>query len=214
MPLKTAIEEIIHGVAVNDPYRWLEDRALPETDVWIREQQQRSNAYFSMCPELSAIESRVVKYLDVEVLDQPARVGDRYFFRKRRKGQEQGSICAREETCGTERVLVDPAKMGAFASASIYRISPDASLLAYEVKHGGGDCKEIRILDVNGASIFLTVSRQDMHADSPSQRMAISMLRRPMTIPRSIRSAIIHSFRLHPIMWCSVFRELRAAGLS
>jgi prolyl oligopeptidase len=149
MPLSTAIEEIIHGVAVNDPYRWLEDRALPKTDVWIREQQQRSNAYFSMCPELSAIESRVVKYLDVEVVDQPARVRDRYFFRKRREGQEQGSICVREEMCDSERVLVDPAKKGAFASVGIYRVSPDTNLLAYEVKHGGGDRKEIRILDVN-----------------------------------------------------------------
>ena len=149
MPLNTSAEEIIHGVTVNDPYRWLEDRELPETDVWIREQQQRSNAYFSMCPELSAIESRVVKYLDVEVVDQPARVRDRYFFRKRREGQEQGSICVREEMCDTERVLVDPAKKGAFASVGIYRISPDASLLAYEVKHGGEDRKEIGILDVN-----------------------------------------------------------------
>lgn len=149
MPLNTVIEEIIHGVAVNDPYRWLEDRELPETDVWIREQQQRSNAYFSMCPKLSAIESRVVKYLDVEVVDQPARVRDRYFYRKRREGQEQGSICVREEMFDTERVLVDPAKKGAFASVGIYRISPDASLLAYEVKHGGEDRKEIRILDVN-----------------------------------------------------------------
>jgi prolyl oligopeptidase len=149
MPLNTATEEIIHGITVNDPYRWLEDRGLPETNAWIREQQQRSNAYFSMCPELSAVEAGVRKYLDVEVVDQPARVRDRYFYRKRGEGQEQGSIYVREEMCDTECVLVDPAKKGAFAAVGIYRISPDASLLAYEIKHGGEDRKEIRILDVN-----------------------------------------------------------------
>lgn len=149
MPLNTAIEEIIHGVAVCDPYRWLEDRSSPETDAWIREQQQRSNTYFSMCPELSAVESRVRKYLDVEVVDQPARVRDRYFYRKRREGQEQGCICVREGTSGTERVLADPARDGEFASVGIYRVTPDTNLVAYEVRHGGEDRKEIHILDVN-----------------------------------------------------------------
>ena len=149
MPLNTAIEDIIHGVAVNDPYRWLEDRALPGTNVWIREQQQRCSAYFSMCSELSAVESCVRKYLDVEVIDQPARARDRYFYRKRREGQEQGSIYVREGMRDTERVLVDPAREGEFASVGIYRVSPDASLLAYEVRRGGEDRKEIRIFDLD-----------------------------------------------------------------
>jgi prolyl oligopeptidase len=35
------VEEVIHGVVVRDPYRWLENRALPETQEWITEQQKR-----------------------------------------------------------------------------------------------------------------------------------------------------------------------------
>lgn len=147
--MNTFTEDLIHGIAVSDPYRWLEDPGSPETEVWVREQQQRCNAYFSTCPELSVVEFRVRKYLDVEVVDQPARVCDRYFYRKRCEGHEQGSICVREGMSGTESVLVDPAMEGRFVSVGIYRISHDASLLAYEVKHGGEDRTEIRILDVN-----------------------------------------------------------------
>ena len=86
------VEEMIHGVLVRDPYRWLEDRSLPETEEWIREQQRRCDAYFGECEELPAIRERVREYLDVEVVDQPARVGERYFYRRRARGQEQGCI--------------------------------------------------------------------------------------------------------------------------
>ena len=141
-------EDVIHGIAVSDPYRRLEDRSSSATDVWIHEQQERCDAYFAACPELPFVESRVREYLDVEVVEQPAQVGDRYFYRKRRKGQEQASICVREGW-NTERVLVDPSIEGRFVSVGIYRISPDASLLAYEVKRGGEDRKEIRIVDVH-----------------------------------------------------------------
>jgi prolyl oligopeptidase len=159
MSLNTAIEEIIHGVPVNDPYRWLEDRQSSDTEEWLREQQQRCDAYFRACPELSAVGSRVRKYLSVENIDQPARVRNRYFYRKRREGREQGSICVREGMGDRDQVLVDPTREGKFTSVGIYRISPDASLLAYTVKHGGEDRQEIRIFDLNlGVNLPDTIS--------------------------------------------------------
>ena len=36
-PIEPVIE-IIHGVAVTDPYRWLENQNSPRTREWIREQ--------------------------------------------------------------------------------------------------------------------------------------------------------------------------------
>jgi prolyl oligopeptidase len=148
MPLNMTGEEIVHGVAVHDPYRWLEDRGSAQTELWLREQQQRCTAYFSAYPELSLVESRVRKYLDVEIVDQPARVCNRYFYRMRRKGQEQGCICVREGLSGSERLLIDPASEGEFTSIGIYRISRDANLLAYTVKRGGEDRTEIRFFDL------------------------------------------------------------------
>ncbi len=149
MQLNITTEEIIHGVVVTDPYRWLEDRGSVETERWLHEQQQRTAAYFARCPELTAIESRVREYLDVEAIDQPARVQKWYFYRRRRKGREQSCICVRDISSGAETVLVDPASEGKFTSVEIYRIAPDASLLAYTVKHGGEDRRKIRFFDLN-----------------------------------------------------------------
>jgi prolyl oligopeptidase len=148
MPLTTPVEETVHGVTISDPYRWLEDRSLPETEAWIGEQQRRTRAYFAASPELAMLERRVRAYLDVEVVDQPARVLDRYFYRKRREGEEQGSLYTREVGSGRECMLIDPSSEGRYTSVGIYRISRDGSRLAYEVKQGGEDRKRICFIDV------------------------------------------------------------------
>ncbi len=148
------VEEVIHNSVVRDPYRWLESRNLAATEEWIRIQQRRCEEYFAFCPELGAIERRVRNYLDVEVIDQPAYVRGRYFYRKREVGQEQGCIYMREISGTNECMLVDPSHEGRFASVGIHRISADGSLLVFEVKRGGEDGKQLQILDVDARAIL------------------------------------------------------------
>jgi prolyl oligopeptidase len=152
MPVDTCtsgpVSEVLHGKTVIDPYRWLEDRALPETEGWIRGQQSRCEGYFSTCPGLDAIRVHVRDYLDVEVVDQPAKVEGRYFYRRRSRGQEQACIYVCDIPTGNERLLVDPSDQGPFTSVSIHRISPNGSLLAYELRRGGEDKQAICVVDV------------------------------------------------------------------
>src|SRR5580698_1669316 len=136
MPMTTPIEEVLHGVAVEDPYRWLENRSLQETDAWIRRQQQQCSSYFDASPEMQVLERLVQQYLDVEVVDQPVRIADRYFYRKRERKQEQGSIVVRAAETNIERLLIDPSSDGPFTSVAIYCISPEGNYLAYELKRG------------------------------------------------------------------------------
>ena len=143
--LPEPVTEILHGVPVIDPFRWLEDRNSDRTASWIAEQQLLHDAYFDGIAHLDAIRSRVSAFLDVEKIDQPVRVDHQFFYRRRRRGQEQPCICVRETTTGDERILVDPSAQGPFASVAIHRISEDGSLLAYEFKHGGSDYNEIRV---------------------------------------------------------------------
>lgn len=142
------IEDILHGVRVCDPFRWLEDRTLQETEAWIQEQQRHCSNYFSSCPSLEAITSRVRDYLATEVVDQPTKVAKRYLYRRRRPDQQQACIYVREIWSGEERLLVDPSSHGPFVSVAIHQISTDGSLLAYEVFSGGSARKAIHIVDV------------------------------------------------------------------
>jgi prolyl oligopeptidase len=158
MPLSTfsypAIEDTLHGVSVSDPYRWLEDRSLPGTEQWIEAQRNTCETYFANCTELGSLRRRVCDFLNVEIVDQPARTGDLYFYRRRKKDQDQASIYLRDGATNEERLLVDPSEQGLFASVGIYRISDDATLLAYQLRHGGSDAVELRILDVRSGRIL------------------------------------------------------------
>lgn len=147
-PLPSYVEEPIHGVIVRDPYRWLEDRSSPETQDWITDQQHRYDEYFAQSEDLGLFRERVREYLDVEMVDQPARIANRYFYRRRDKGSEQACIYVRDTATREERLLVDPSTRGKFVSVAIHRISFDGSLLAYELKQGGTDAIAIHIVAV------------------------------------------------------------------
>jgi prolyl oligopeptidase len=146
--------EILHGVPVVDPFRWLEDRSSDRTTLWIAEQQLFHEAYFAGIAPLDAIRSRVSAYLDVEKIDQPVRLQNHFFYRRRGKHQEQPCICVRDRATEEERILVDPSAQGPFASVAIHRVSKDGSLLAYELRHGGSDSNEIHIVDVENGRVL------------------------------------------------------------
>ena len=143
-----SIKDSIHGVMVADPYRWLEDVASPQTKDWIFRQQERHDAYFSQVPGLEGIKARVMEYLDSVVIDTPIRVAQREFYSRRQGAQEQASIFFKDLPDGEEHLLIDPASEGRFTSVAIQCVSRDGSLLAYQVKHGGGDSSAIRIVEV------------------------------------------------------------------
>jgi prolyl oligopeptidase len=148
-----AADEIIHGIRVHDPYRWLEDRTLPETEQWVDWQRKHCDAYFSGCDTVERLGGRVRDFLNSEVVDQPMRVAGHCFYRRRKQREEQASIYVRETRTNEERRLVDPSSEGPFVSVGIHSIAEDASILAFEVKHGGGDAKEIRIVDVESGRV-------------------------------------------------------------
>jgi len=140
--------DVIHGVEVRDPYRWLEDRSLAETEQWIRRQNQLSDQYFSQNRFYAPLKKLVSDTLSVEVIDQAARVGDTVFLRKQLKGQEQAAIWVRKAGESADSLLVDPAVQGPNTSVNILRISFEGLLLAYSVRSCGSDAMEINIADV------------------------------------------------------------------
>jgi prolyl oligopeptidase len=144
------VTEILHGVPVTDPYRWLEERDSPRTREWLAAQARYARAYLDAVPGRDRIRQRLRTLLDVEAYDSLQRVGSRYFFRKRLPGQEQPCICVREGLDGSDEVLVDPAQRqtGPYTAVKLLRVSPNGRLLLYEVKQGGERSGSFEIFDV------------------------------------------------------------------
>jgi prolyl oligopeptidase len=92
----SSVEERLHGVVVRDPYRWLEDGDSAETRAWIADRQHHYEEYFRESADLNWFRSHVREHLDVETVDQPARIGTLYFYRRRNKGSEQACIYVRD----------------------------------------------------------------------------------------------------------------------
>jgi prolyl oligopeptidase len=145
------VSDILHGVEITDPYRWLEDQNSPRTRKWLEEQAAYTRAYFDAIPDRERIKTRVRELLVLkEVISEPWNVGDRYFFLKRQEGREQPVIVMRDGLFGSETVLVDPAQRGIGNSiaVSIAAISHDGRFLAYCARQGGTDHSSIEVLDV------------------------------------------------------------------
>jgi prolyl oligopeptidase len=149
----SATTELLHGIGVSDPYRWLENRSSPLTQEWIVRKQLQFEEYLLQLESLPLLEQRIRSAVDIETVDQLGKVRDRYFYRRRGIGEQQPSLFVTQsferETC-----LVDSTKESPYTAVGIHRISRDGSLLAYEIKEGGEHSKAIRIVDVDTGTVL------------------------------------------------------------
>ena len=144
------VTDILHGVSVTDPYRWLEDGNSPSTREWLEEQTRFARAYLDSLPGRDRIRERIREFLDVETYDSVQIFGSRYFFRKRLPGQQQPCIYMREGAGSEDQLLIDPAELGTskFTAVKPLRVSPDGRLLLYEIKEGGERTGAFAFLDI------------------------------------------------------------------
>ncbi|HWR15471.1 MAG TPA: prolyl oligopeptidase family serine peptidase [Terriglobales bacterium] len=145
------VTEVLHGVSVEDPYRWLEDQDSPRTREWITAQTQYARSYLDAIRGRERIRDRVRQLLDVETYDSLQKMGRRYFFTKRLPGQEQPCIYFRDGWDGIDELLIDPSLRGSgpYSAVKPLRISPDGRLLLYEVKQGGERTGTFEFFDID-----------------------------------------------------------------
>src|SRR4029077_3815010 len=77
------VTEVLHGLKITDPYRWLEDQDSPRTREWLVAQREYTRWYLDAIPGRDCIRKRIRELLDVETHDSIQKAGQRYFFRKR-----------------------------------------------------------------------------------------------------------------------------------
>ncbi len=159
-----AVAENFGGVAVEDPYRWLEDQKSPETRAWINEQNRYTQSILGSLPGRETVRRRIEQLLKIDTINTPIARGDRYFFSKRLADQSQPVIYLRQGLRGPDQVLVDPNKLSADRSSSVFisDVSEDGKLLAYATRQGGADEVSITLLDVD--------ARREMPDRLPSAR--------------------------------------------
>jgi prolyl oligopeptidase len=145
------VKEMLHGVEIVDPYRWLEDQDSPETRAWIQAQNERTQSILGSLPGREQLKQRLAQLLKIDAIGVPAARNGRYFFSKRRADQDLFVIYMREGLKGPDQALIDPHSMSPdhTTSVNLLEVSEDGTLIAYGVRQGGQDEVAVNWLDVN-----------------------------------------------------------------
>ncbi|MFQ5603876.1 MAG: prolyl oligopeptidase family protein [bacterium] len=158
------VKEVLHGVEITDPYRWLEDQKSPETRAWIDAQNEYTMSLLKDFPGREKIKKRFTQLMKVDVINTPRERNGRYFFTKRAADQDLSIIYMRQGLDGKDEALIDPHSMSEDlrTSVNLQTISQDGTILVYGVRQGGEDEVSIHLFDVN--------KRQDLPDRLPKAR--------------------------------------------
>jgi prolyl oligopeptidase len=142
--------DLLHGVPVADPYRWLEDLDSPETRAWVEAENRLTFAYLDGIAARPRIRRRLTELWNYEKYGLPTLEGGRYFFAKNDGLQNQSAIYTLDRLDGCPQLLIDPNGLSADGTIALtsYSVSGDGKTIAYGLSSGGSDWEEWRVRDV------------------------------------------------------------------
>jgi len=149
---RSGLVEDLFGHQVADPYRWLEDDDDPEVRRWLDEQAALYAEHLAGWPARAHLRQRL-ESLTPGVVGLPRMRGDRAFFPRRLKGQDQ-AVWVVTEPDAPERVVLDPASLSDDGTVVVQwaQPSPDGRHLAFAVDEGGREDDVVRIIEVDGGA--------------------------------------------------------------
>jgi prolyl oligopeptidase len=150
-----------HGVAVSDPYRWLEELDSPETRAWVEAENKVTFSFLSEIPARSAIKDRLTALWNYERYGVPYKEGGRYFFTKNDGLQNQAVLYTTDRLEQGPRVLLDPNSLSKDGTVALSgtAVSEDGKFMAYGLAEAGSDWNTWKVRDVATASDLPDVLR-------------------------------------------------------
>jgi prolyl oligopeptidase len=145
-----AVKEIVHGVTIADPYRWLEDVKAGDTVKWMAEQDQLARGWLSKLPGRTALSDRLRELYYVDSITAPEHRGNRWFYARRQGRSEKPIHYVREGENGPERVLLDPNRLSKDGTISVGAMTPswDGAKVAYLERANNSDEGVMKVMDV------------------------------------------------------------------
>ncbi len=144
------VNEELHGVSIEDPYRWLEDDGSPETIEWTAAQNQFTEEYLRAHSDLrNPIRARLEQLLSIGAIGVPSPVRGRYFYQLREGGQNQPVLLVRDGLEGQDRPLVDPNRLNPRGTTALdwYYPSDEGRYLAYGLSEDGSEDSVLHVLN-------------------------------------------------------------------
>jgi prolyl oligopeptidase len=146
------LTEVIHGVKISDPYRWLEDEKSPEVQTWMNAQDQYTRAELAKLPGREAFEKRLNELFYFDAISAPEHCKGRYFYTRKHADKEKSIVYWRAGETGEEKVLFDPNQWSKDGTKGLggWWPSYDGHFVAYNVKENNADESVMHVYDVTG----------------------------------------------------------------
>jgi len=148
------VTDTYFGVAVNDPYRYMEDMKDPEVIAWMKAQADYTRVVLDRIPQRAVLLSEIQKYGDAA----PSRTfgiqvnGNDIYYYKRLASDNIPKLYVRKGIGGKERLLADPEAMKGPESQHYaidwFSPSPDNKYIAYGLSLGGSEQSVLHVKDV------------------------------------------------------------------
>ncbi len=139
------------GTKVPDSYRWLEDSDSPETQEWVKAENEITSAYLDKLADREPFKERLTKLLNYQRYTAPSWEGQRYLYRKNEGLQNQSVIYTLKKLNETPKILLDPNQLASDGTMAVTSttVSDDSRLLAYGIAASGSDWNIIRVRDID-----------------------------------------------------------------
>jgi prolyl oligopeptidase len=142
------VTDILHGEAVEDPYRWLEAPDSQQTRDWLQAQDMLYAGYAAGLAGRERLAARLTELLRAGEVSPPVWRGARQFSARREPDQEH-AVLYTAAPGDEERILIDPmvADPSGATTLDYWIPSTDGALLAYQLSEGGTEEAVLRVID-------------------------------------------------------------------
>ncbi len=153
---KINFTEVLHGVEISDPYRWLEDFTSTESIDWINRQNNFTENFIKKNKYKKNLENYLNKIWENESISTPFIVNGKIFYYFNDGTFQQSKLMIKDcEECKA-RVLIDPNIFSDDGTISLsgISVSNNASHAAFAISDGGSDWRTWKIINIDTGEVL------------------------------------------------------------
>ena len=139
-----------HGSPVSDPYRWLEDDRSPETEAWVKAENEVTFQYLNQIPFKAKIFSDLEKAFNYPKYSAPSKKGEYFYFYKNDGLQNQAVLYRQKGLDGKTETIIDPNQLSPDGTTrlTLFHLSKSGDYAVCGFSKGGSDWQEYQVMDM------------------------------------------------------------------
>lgn len=146
---KISQTDVLFGISVEDPYRWMENEQDPALATWIQEQNQTTNKYLQSLPNRSEIKERLKTLHHFDRFTSMMTVGDSLIYALK-SGLQNQPVYYIDRPDQSPMVLIDPNErsIDGTVAVTLGNASHEHRYVSFFESHSGSDWQTIYIIDL------------------------------------------------------------------